>query len=420
MKSPLMKIALALTVTTALCTAAQAATITETKITASDGVSADLFGGAVAISGNTAIVGAFGYDGNGRDSGSAYLLDTSTGDQIAKLTASDGAEYDWFGSSVAVSGNTAIVGARNDADNGMRSGSAYLFDATTGDQIAKLTASDAATNKFFGYSVAISGDMAIVGGYADEGNGGTSRSAYLFDATSGDQIARLTTSDEGAYDTFGNAVAVYGDTAIVGADGDLDYSGSAYLFDVTTGDQIAKLTASDGAMNDRFGHSVAISGNTAIVGAYADDDDGRTSGSAYLFDVTTGDQIAKLTASDAAAGEFFGYSVAISGNTAIVGAFGDDQNGGTSGAAYLFDVTTGDQIAKLTASDAAKNDQFGRFVAISGNTAIIGSIFDDDNGYESGSVYLYTIETAAVPLPAGVWLLGSALGALALRRRGRG
>ena len=155
------------------------------------------------------------------------------------------------------------------------------------------------------------------------------------------------------------------------------------------GDQLAKLLPDDGAANDLFGWPVAISGATAIVGARHNDDKGADSGSAYLFDITTGRQIAKLLPDDGAAGDNFGNSVAISGPTAIVGAHRDDENGIFSGSAYLFDTTTGRQIAKLLADDGAAGDRFGGSVGISGATAIVGARFDDDNGTSSGSAYLF-------------------------------
>jgi len=314
----------------------------ETKLTASDATVDDRFGVSVAISGNTALVGAVGDDDGGSASGSAYLFDVTTGNQIAKLTASDAALGDEFGVSVAISGNTALVGARFDDDGGIASGSAYLFDVTTGNQTARLTASDAALGDEFGVSVAISGNRALVGARFDDDGGSFSGSAYLFDVTTGNQIAKLTASDATAGDWFGSSVAISGNTALIGAVADDDrgsLSGSAYLFDVTTGNQIAKLTASDAAEGDVFGSSVAISGDTALVGAWGDDDGGNNSGSVYLFDVTTGNQIAKLTASDAAGGDLFGFSVAISGNAALVGANGDDDAGDASGSAYLFKST---------------------------------------------------------------------------------
>ena len=263
------------------------------------------------------------------------------GDQLFKLLPDDGAAEDHFGGSVAIGGATAIVGAHGD-DNGSDSGSAYLFDTTSGEQIAKLLPNDGATQDWFGASVAISGATAIVGAPGDDDNGTDSGSAYLFDATSGEQIAKLLPDDGAARDVFGISVAISGETAIVGAWRDDDngrFSGSAYLFDTTTGRQIAKLLPDDGAELDRFGSSVAISGATAIVGAQLDDDNGDASGSVYLFDSTTGRQIAKLLPDDGAALDLFGLSVAISGATAIVGAHLDDDNGDQSGSAYLFDAS---------------------------------------------------------------------------------
>ncbi len=155
------------------------------------------------------------------------------------------------------------------------------------------------------------------------------------------------------------------------------------------GDQLFKLLPDDGAVEDRFGHSVAISGATAIVGADLDDDNGSFSGSAYVFDTTTGRQIAKLLPDDGAEADFFGLSVAISGATAIVGAPWNDDNGTNSGSAYLFDTTTGRQTAKVLAKDGAAGDEFGTSLAISGATAIGGAPRDDDNGTDSGSAYLF-------------------------------
>ena len=150
-----------------------------------------------------------------------------------------------------------------------------------------------------------------------------------------------------------------------------------------------KLVASDGAAGNRFGFSIAISGNTAVIGAPWDDDNGDYSGSAYVFDVTTGQELFKLTASDGAEGDRFSHSVAASGNIAVIGAFKDDDKAQDTGSAYLFDITTGQELAKLTASDGAALDFFGRPVAISGNTAVIGAPYDDGNSTDSGSAYVF-------------------------------
>ncbi len=372
------------------------------KLLAEDGASGDNFGISVAISGATAIVGAEFDDDNGNASGSAYLFDLSdpvNPTQIAKLLADDGEPGDHFGISVAISGATAIVGAPRDDDNGINSGSAYLFDTITGQLIFKLLPDDGAFNDLFGWSVAINDTTAIVGAWRDDDNGNNSGSAYLFDTITGRQIAKLLPSDGAGGDRFGWSVAISDTTAVVGVPLDNDNggnSGSAYLFDTTTGRQIDKLLPDDGAGGDQFGISVAISGATAIVGANGHDDNGSAAGSAYLFDISdpaNPTQLFKLLPDDGAEGDQFGISVAISPDsigTAIVGTELHDDNGANSGSAYLFDTTTGQQIAKLLPDDGAEFDHFGWSVAISDATAIIGAHLDDDNGADSGSVYLFS------------------------------
>jgi len=360
-----------------------------TKILASDAAANDYFGSSVAISGNYAIVGAYTNDDVPSNSGSAYIFNVSTGTELHKLVASDAAANDLFGISVAISGNYAIVGARFNDDGSADSGSAYIFNVSTGTELHKLVAGDAAANDQFGTSVAISGNYAIVGARY---KGNYSGSAYIFNVSTGTQLHKLVASDAAGSDYFGSSVAISGNYAIVGAYTN-DYSGtdsgSAYIFNVSTGTELHKLVASDAAANDLFGISVAISGNYAIVGAYTNDDGGTGSGSAYIFNVSTGTELHKLVASDAAANDYFGYSVAISGNYAIVGAYGDDDVPSDSGSAYIFNVSTGTQVQKLLASDAAASDLFGISVAISGNYAIVGAQSDDDGGTDSGSAYIF-------------------------------
>ena len=380
--------------------ASGAAAFTEThKLTASDGALLDEFGHAAAISGTTGIVGAWEDDPNGSASGSAYLFNTSTGNESFKLSADDAAAGDNFGVSVAVDGTRAIVGAwKDDADTG----AAYIFDTTTGDELFKLTADDAAAGDNFGISVGISGNRAIVGAF---NNNSLAGSAYLFDVATGDQLLKLTATDAAPNDSFGVSVAISGNRAIVGAelnDDDGTNSGSAYLFDVALGTELFKLRADDADAFDQFGFSVAIDGSTAIVGAHKDDDDGSLSGSAYLFDVGTGDELFKLTASDAAGGDQFGYSVGVSGSVAVVGAIGNDDVGLASGSAYLFDVLTGLEFDKLLASDASSGDTFGSAVGISGTTAIVGAELDDSPSINSGSAYVFEYIAGDVNTDANV------------------
>ena len=296
------------------------------------------------------IVGAYQDDDNGGNSGSAYIF-TRTGtnwSQQAKITPNDGALEDNFGYSVSVSGDTVIVGAYQDDDNGLASGSAYIFTRTgsTWAQQAKITPNDGALGDNFGISVSVSGDTVIVGAYLDDDNGSASGSAYIFTRTGSTwaQQAKITPNDGETADRFGISVSVSGDTVIVGArldDDNGDNSGSAYIFTRTgtNWSQQAKITPNDGAANDEFGISVSVTGDTAIVGAYRDDDNGLASGSAYIFTRTgsTWAQQANITPNDGTEGDEFGISVSVSGDTVIVGAYFDDDNGSAGGSAYVFE-----------------------------------------------------------------------------------
>ena len=302
------------------------------KITASDGAASDIFGDSVAVGSGRIVVGAFRDDDNGTDSGSAYIYDLD-GNQLSKITASDGAADDWFGYSVAVGCGRIVVAAYGDADAGIFSGSAYIFDLD-GNQLSKITASDGASFDFFGSSVAVGCGRIVVGAYWDDDNGNTSGSAYIFDLD-GNQLAKITASDAAASDFFGRSVAVGSGRIVVGAILD-DNNGSAYIYDLD-GNQLSKITASDGAADDRFGFSVAVGSGRIVVGAYFDDDNGGASGSAYIYDLD-GNQLAKITASDGAASDFFGSSVAVGSGRIVVGALFDDDNGSSSGSAYIYET----------------------------------------------------------------------------------
>ncbi|MCH8152289.1 MAG: FG-GAP repeat protein [Planctomycetes bacterium] len=327
--------------------------------------------------------------------------------ESAKLLAFDGAATDFFGFSVSISGDFAVVGAYNEGNTGPLNfdgpGSAYIFrfDGLSWVQEAKLTASDGAANDNFGWSVSISGDVAVIGARDDDANGIFSGSAYVFEKPVGGWVdmtetAKLVASDGAVQDLFGNSVSISGEVIVVGAIGDDDVcpgkpvcnSGSAYVFEKPVGGwvsmtQTAKLLASDGAAGDRFGFSVSISGEVAVVGAPIGDGNVADSGSAYVFEKPVGGWVdmtrtAKLTASDGAVSHQFGISVSISGDVAVIGARFDDDNGSLSGSGYVFvkppsgwvNMT---QTAKLTASDGAADDQFGNSVSISGDVVVVGA-----------------------------------------------
>jgi hypothetical protein len=381
------------------------------KLTASDGAAGDFFGNSVAIKGDFAVIGAFADDiGSSNAPGSAYIFIRSgtSWTQQTKLTASDGDALDYFGYSVDISENYAVIGAfSDDVGANAAQGSAYVFirSGTSWTQQAKLTASDGAANDNFGKSVAISGDYAVIGANLDDVGANTSQgSAYVFvrSGTSWTQQAKLTASDGAANEEFGNSVSLSGNYAVIGAYGDViganGSQGSAYIFhrSGTTWTQQAKLTASDGASADWFGYSVAISGDYVIIGAYGDDEGTNTEqGSAYVYirSGTSWSQQAKLTASDGTDGDYFGNSVAISGDYVVIGAYRNLIGGNTNqGSAYIFarSGTSWTQQSRLRANDGNGDDYFGVSVAISGNYAVIGAGSDDAvPNTDQGSAYIF-------------------------------
>ena len=411
---------IAATLCPSLTVAAQRYTETQ-KLNASDAAIRDGFGYSTSVSSDIALIGAPFNDDTGSASGSAYLFErnAATGAWIEaqKLTASDASSGASFGYSVSIAGDVALVGAVWDDEAGLNAGSAYVFerDATTGlwNEVQKLTASDAAVEDYFGHSVSISGNVAVVGAPYDDDAGPFSGSAYVFEHNTVTgvwvEVQKLTASDADAYDAFGESVALEGSVAFVGAyhddDGDLN-AGAVYVFDRAAGTgawvETQKLTASDTFFDGLFGRSVSISGGVALIGADGRSSAGSFAGAAYVFerDAVTGSwvEVQALTASDAADLDYFGRSVSISGDIALVGAWGVGPN---VGSAYLFmrDAHTGSwfEAQKLTASNAAVQDHFGFSVSLSGPAALVGAPGEYSMGTSSGSAYVFEAQrTVAV------------------------
>ncbi len=380
------------------------------KVAADDGAAFDYFGVAVDVSGDTAIVGAHRDDTlAGEDAGSAYIfvLTGTTWTQQAKLTAPDGDEFDYFGGSVAIEGDIAVVGAgADDSQTAAEAGSAYVFmrTGTTWSLETKLSPPGASDQDYFGAWVSLSGETLVVGAYGDDSPAGISTgSAYVFvhSGTTWTFQAKLLANDGAADDYFGYTVAADGDTAVVGAwradtPGGTD-AGAAYAFtrSGTSWTQESKLIATDGIPFANFGFWVDIAGDRALVGAPADDGAvGTDVGSAYTFVRSGGTwtQEAKLTASDGEAADQFGVSVALEADVALIGAMLDDNAlGGNAGAAYVFvrSGTTWIQRTKLTASDGGDQDRFGYAVAADPSAAIVSAYGDDTQvATDVGSAYL--------------------------------
>jgi uncharacterized repeat protein (TIGR01451 family) len=321
-------------------------------LVASDGAMGDSFGHAVSISGDTVAIGAYGADtAGGTTAGAAYVFVRSgtTWTEQQKLLAPDGAGFDNFGVSVSIDGDTVVIGSRLDDSPIPNAGSAYVFvrSGTAWTLQQKLTASDAGSDASFGWSVSLSGDTALVGAMEDDNAGGTDAGAgYVFvrSGTTWTEQQKLLAADGAAFDDFGYSVSVDADTALLGSPSPFSPTdaGAAYVFvrSGTSWTEQQKLLAADGMAEDRFGHAVALAGDTAVIGAYRDHTPGgEDAGSAYVFARagTTWTEQRHLLAPDGAAFDWFGASVAIAGSRVMVGApFDDTPAGEDAGSAHVF------------------------------------------------------------------------------------
>lgn len=380
------------------------------KLSAINAMDGDHFGWSVAISEDVVVIGAPDGDAGVSDTGAAYVFqdDAEIWEETAKKTASDAASFNSFGKAVAVSGDVVVIGAP------YSTGAAYVFQRILGSPNAwgeakKLTASDNQAGDFFGTSVAISGDVIVIGAPGENGSGLDIGAAYVYERTAGGidnwgEIRKLTASDAQDEDAFGFSVAVSGDVIVVGAneeDESNSNAGAAYVFQRMQGGndnwgQVKKLVISSGQENDEFGYAVAVSGDVIVVGTPWVDSAGQSSGAAYIFQRMEGGkdhwgQVRTLAASDAQSMTSFGFSVAVSGEVIVVGAVGSS---GT-GAAYIFQRLVGgspdawEQTARLTASDAQSNDWFGISVAVSGDVAVIGAHKEASIGINAGAAYIF-------------------------------
>lgn len=387
-----------------------------------DTSASDNFGSSAAISGNYAIVGArYEDDAGGAQSGKAYIFNVTTGNLLHTLDNPNSystSAGDQFGEFVAINGTLAIVGAPREASNvGPQEGAAYIFNVTTGALVHTLTNPNAyggGSGDRFGSAVAIHGSYAIVGAYAEnDANGNDSGKAYIFNTSTGALVTTLDNPnpyDTGANDWFGFAVGISTNYAIVGAYGEDEagnqFSGKAYVYTVPNGNLVHTLDNPNDygtSAADGFARSLDISGNYAIVSAYNEDDaDGNDSGKVYIFNAQTGSLVHTLDNPNAygtSANDQFGNSVAIDGDRAIVGAWGEDEGAFTSsGKAYIYDVTTGTLLATLdnpNAYSTANSDYFSYNavgISSSSNRAIVGAILEDDApANASGKAYLFNL-----------------------------
>jgi hypothetical protein len=375
------------------------------------GTADDEFGRSVSISNTYAIIGApFEDDAGGLQSGKAYIYNAATGDLLHTLSnpnAFSTSAFDFFGSSVSISNNYAIVGAHFEDDAGSDSGKAYIYNAVSGTLLSTLNNPNPVGNSisdYFGFSVSISDNYAIVGAYLEDAASLVldAGKAYIYNAATGALLHTLNNPNAygtASFDYFGYSVAISNSRAIVGAWGEDDAggtnSGKAYIYNAVTGALLYTLNnPSPVGTSDSFGLVVGISDNYAIVGAPFED---NQSGKAYIYNVTTGVLLHTLNNPNAygTAADRFGSSVSISDTYAIVGAYlENDEDGGNVGKSYIFNVLTGVLLQILNnpnAYNTSVGDQFGWDVAISGSQIIVSAPSEDDaGGTSSGKAYIFS------------------------------
>lgn len=319
-----------------------------------------------------------------------------------KVVPADLSAGDAYGGPLDVDGDVLVVGAPLQDGAYTNSGAAYVHRRQAGvwSEEAKLTSNDPRAQDYYGIAVAVEGDVLVVGAFYDDTLLPDDGSAFVYrhDGNAWQPEQKLTASDPGLGDRFGRSVDVAGEWIAVGAyrDDDLGVNaGAVYLFRRVGGTWVEqqKIVAGDGAAGDLFGVSLALCGDALLVGSYFDDTTQPDTGSAYVFryDGNAWSEEQKLTPADAASGDVLGASVSLDGDTAVLGSYWDDAAGFDSGAAYVFRRVGGTwvEMQELVASDGAQGDEFGWSVAVRGDVIAVGAYEDDDQGHDSGAAYVY-------------------------------
>ena len=372
------------------------------------------FGSAVAISGSTIAIGVAGADAAGTDSGAVEIhtidptgASTTFGQTLVPLSLDAG---DALGASLSIDGDRCLAGAPKTDTAGADTGNARLFErnANTGlwTEVEILVATDAQPGDEFGTAVALSGDVALVGAPREDSAGSEAGAAYIYrrDPTTGVWIQeqKIVATDTATGDRFGTSVALEGDLAVIGATGPGFGAGAAYVYRyqplLSTWAFEQKLTPAGQGLLDQFAHALALSDGRILASSLRDDDSGPDSGSCatFVIDDTTGFwvQEQQILSPDAAAGDLFGFSVALEGDLAVVGAIGDDPEGIESGAAYLFrrDPVAGWLFVSelFDEPEGLPSDAFGNAVALSGDRIVVGGeLHDGLVGTDSGVVRVF-------------------------------
>lgn len=385
------------------------------KIQGLDSNTSDYFGNSVGISGDYAIIATTNGTPAGDNAGSAYIFkrNTSNGsfEEVNKIVASDSTASDYFGGAVAISGDYAVVGAALDDTVGVDTGSFYVFkkNQSTGifEETQKIVTSDIEERDRIASAISIDGDYILVGARCADSTDdwACAGSAYIFkrNINTGlfEELQKVRSSDIQYADEFGGSVSISGDYLAISAPRAVGTAGAVYFFKKNTGsglfEEVNKVTASDAAGGDFFGHSIAMSGDYTVIGAWSNDVGATNAGSIYIIkrNISTGifEQQSKIQAPNRIADGNFGYQVSISGDYVVVGSKVDDTGGVDAGATYILRKNTTtelfEHLDKIQASDLAAYDYFGHSVSISDNYIVVGARGEDTGGSNTGAAYIF-------------------------------
>ncbi len=358
----------------------------------------DQFGSSLAISNNRIVVGVPRTDVGAVDAGSVEVFAADTGAFERSIANPTPVSFEFFGQDVDVSNDTLVVGVYSENAGAVNSGAAYLYDVTTGTLAETIVNPTPSLADNFGFAVAIDGETVVVGAYRDNTGANDAGSVYQYNATTGSLERTISNPAPHEFDYFGAAVDVAGGGMVAGAywdDTQVQDEGAVYFFDTTTGLAGTTFFSPTPASFDFFGQSVAASNGLLAVGTVLDDSDALDAGSVQIFDTQNSNLLVSITNPTAAAGDNFGVSVALDNDLLVVGAHRDDADGIDSGIAYIFNAITGGLLHTLSNPSPNDQDNFGVSVAIDGMHVVVGAPGDDTDAVDNGAVYLFDAATGA-------------------------
>ena len=377
------------------------------KIFPDDPATGVFFGRFLGLSSQYAVISAYLDFENGANSGSIYVFKKEDNKfvQDKKLFPEDGKIENYFGYSVGIYDDWIIAGSHHDSDFGASSGSAFMLknNGDNWDFYQKLLPPDPAEADEFGNTVDIYGDFAISCAYLDDDNGTNSGSVsiFKFDGNNWNFYQKISPANPQAYSQFGVTLDIYKDKIIIGApfkNDSQNATGCAYIFELENDNWIekAELCPEFLNLNDQFSYFVKISDNEAFISSIKDDEKAQNAGAVYIYERNEDSKWEfgqKIMAPDAQEGDAFGSAIDIQDSLLFIGAYFDDDNGSNSGSMYIYKKTNGYWyfLIKVVPTDSDQSDAFGASISVSGDDLLVGAYSDDDNGFFSGAAYLFSV-----------------------------